>query len=135
MKDIQILIKLYFVFPNSFSKARKNFHMVHNKECAKPNDVDFIHLSSGIGCAVILKFSCVSVFESMSSFERCLSYMYQVFVGEGIVTSPMSWNHTTAVLDAFVSVDLCSGTYLVSLTIPCSVKVGNKNINAAQTFS
>lgn len=68
-KPKDILIMLYLVLPKSFSKARQYFSTVPDKECVRSSDVDLINLNSGTGCAVMLKISCVSVFESMISFQ------------------------------------------------------------------
>lgn len=70
-KQKDILIKLYFVLSNRLSKAGKYFSTVQEKECVKSSDVDFINLNSGTGCAIMLKTSCVSVFESMMFFKSC----------------------------------------------------------------
>lgn len=89
---------LYFAVPNSFSKAGKYVSVIQNKECVKSGDVDCIHLSSGTGCAIMLKISCVSVFESMNSFKRCMLNELRI--------SSIHWKrncHFTNVLESYNS--------------------------------
>lgn len=138
VKDILTSIMLYFALPNSFSEAGKYFSLVQNKECLKSSDVDFIHLSSGTGCAIMLKISCVSVFESMNSFKRCM--MNELHVPS------IHWKrncHFINVLESHNSntiwMLLFLWTYALVLTLSVwqllTLKLENKNINAAQNFS
>lgn len=135
-KPKDILIKLYFVFSNSFSKAGKYFSIVQDKECFKSSDVDFINLNSGTGCAGMLKTSCVPVFESMISFRSCVTNELHVPNTHWNTHLPVAWNHTRAI--CFVCFCFCGPlhchlTPLVWWVL--ALKVGNKNISAGWNFS
>lgn len=98
LKDILIPITWYFALTKSSSKAGKHFSIAQNQVCDKSSDVDFIHLNSGTGCAVMVTFPCVSYLNpwTVSKEVWWMSYTYQVFTRKGIVTLPVYWNHTIA---------------------------------------